>query len=77
MPYTGAPDAQLRVLGFTGVQAFHGEKELFNSDHPDQCDLNTVLGKCRVMPLKKYQDLETVGEHDYFTRFTYKVSCTD
>ena len=57
------------------LQAFHGEKELFNSDHPDQCDIQTVLGKCHVMTLRKYQELDPVGDHDYFTRFTYKV-CT-
>jgi len=55
-----------------GRKAFHGEKELFNSDHPDQCDIQTVLGKCRVMTLRKYQELDPVGDHDYFTRFTYK-----
>lgn len=55
------------------MQAFHGEKELFASDHVDFVHKNTVLGKCRVMTLKKYQELPTVGEHDYFARFTYKV----
>eukprot|EP00877_Chromochloris_zofingiensis_P003074 jgi/Chrzof1/12768/Cz07g06240.t1 len=55
-----------------GRKAFHGEKELFASDHVDFVHKNTVLGKCRVMTLKKYQELPTVGEHDYFARFTYK-----
>lgn len=55
-----------------GRKAFHGEKELFSSDHLDWCHRNTVIGKCRVHTLKKYESLASVGEHDYFTRFHYK-----
>ena len=55
-------------------KAFHGEKELFGSDHVDRVHVSTVLSKCRVLPLKKYQELPDVGPHDYFSRFVYRVS---
>jgi hypothetical protein len=55
-------------------QAFHGEKELFLSDHFDRCSVKTVMAKCRVLSLSRYQELATVEEHDFFARFTYRVS---
>ena len=54
-------------------QAFHGEKELFLSDHFDQCSVKTVMAKCRVLSLSRYQELEHIGENDFFARFTYRV----
>ncbi len=54
-------------------QIFHGEKELFASDHMDVILLATVFSKCRVHTLSKYQELPTVGETDYFSRFTFRV----
>eukprot|EP00775_Hariotina_reticulata_P001335 gene1335-1678_t len=72
-------DIQLHVNWFYrpeeaigGRKAFHGEKELFLSDHQDYCSVKTVMSKCRVMSLSKYQELGHIGEHDYFARFTYK-----
>jgi hypothetical protein len=55
------------------VQAFHGEKELFLSDHFDQCSVKTVMAKCRVLSLSRYQELANVEDHDFFARFTYRV----
>mmetsp|Transcript_34586 Transcript_34586/g.58089 ORF Transcript_34586/g.58089 Transcript_34586/m.58089 type:complete len:219 (-) Transcript_34586:593-1249(-) len=56
-----------------GVKAFHGERELFRSDHLDVCELETIHGKCNVHKLKDYKKLERVGENDYYCRFSYKA----
>jgi hypothetical protein len=53
-------------------QPFHGKKELFLSDHFDTCSVATVIGRCRVLTVREYQALTKVGEHDYFSRFTYR-----
>ena len=37
------------------VQEFHGEKELFKSEHVDPIAASTITGKCRVLTLKQYQ----------------------
>lgn len=37
------------------MQQFHGEKELFKSDHLDWCHISTIEGKCRVHSLQNYQ----------------------
>ena len=57
-----------------GRKAFHGEKELFNSDHFDWVAANSINGKCQVHTLKAYQNLETVLDSDYFSRFMYKAN---
>jgi hypothetical protein len=54
-------------------QAFHGEKELFLSDHFDKCSVKTVMAKCRVLSLSRYQELAHIEENDFFARFTYRV----
>jgi len=38
-----------------GAQQFHGEKELFKSEHVDPIAASTITGKCRVLTLKQYQ----------------------
>ncbi|GBF96099.1 hypothetical protein Rsub_08975 [Raphidocelis subcapitata] len=55
-----------------GRKPFHGKKELFLSDHFDTCSVATVIGRCRVLTVREYQALTKVGEHDYFSRFTYR-----
>lgn len=45
---------------------------MFSSDHTDWCHKNTVIGKCKVHTLRKYESLPNVSDHDYFTRFHYK-----
>lgn len=55
-----------------GRKAFHGDKELFESDHKDEIHKNTIIGKCFVHSLKNYEELQQIGEHDFFTRFMYK-----
>eukprot|EP00878_Enallax_costatus_P010993 GHUV01011481.1.p1 GENE.GHUV01011481.1~~GHUV01011481.1.p1 ORF type:complete len:138 (+),score=9.43 GHUV01011481.1:129-542(+) len=61
---------------FGGRKTFHGEKELFISDHFDVCSLKTVISKCRVLSLPKYQELKKIEDGDYYARFTYRVSHT-
>lgn len=55
------------------LQTFHGEKELFLSDHFDWCSLKTVMTKCRVLSLPKYQELKKIEDADFYARFTYRV----
>ncbi|XP_073526221.1 uncharacterized protein [Phyllobates terribilis] len=57
-----------------GRRQFHGEKELFLSDHFDVQSAQTIEGKCKVHPFKNYTKLENVGADDYFCRFEYKAS---
>jgi len=55
-----------------GRKQFHGERELFRSDHTDWVNANTITDSCRVHSLKAYQNLNPVGDNDFFTRFTYQ-----
>ncbi|KAG1676055.1 hypothetical protein FOA52_014920 [Chlamydomonas sp. UWO 241] len=59
---------------YGGRKPFHGAKELFASDHCDGIHMTTVIGKAFVHPLKKYESLMQIKEHDYFARFLYKAS---
>ena len=54
-----------------GRKGFHGEKELFQSDHFDWVTQDAVNGKCNVHSLRDYQSLDQVKEFDFFTRFSY------
>jgi hypothetical protein len=38
-----------------GRKIFHGEKELFESDHQDEIHKDTIIGKCFVHSLRKYE----------------------
>lgn len=38
-----------------GRRAFHGERELYRSDHKDVIHSQTVLGRCCVHTLDKYR----------------------
>ena len=57
-----------------GRKAFHGEKELFTSDHYDWVAKSSINGHCAVHKLKEYQMLKDVTDNDYYTRFSYKAS---
>jgi len=57
-----------------GRKAFHGEKELFTSDHNDWVAADSIEHKVAIHTLKAYQALPQVGEADYFSRFLYKAS---
>lgn len=37
------------------MQEFHGDKELFKSDHLDWVDVATITRKCRVHSMADYQ----------------------
>jgi len=54
-----------------GRKEFHGDKELFKSDHMDWVDVATLTRKCRVHTMAEYQDLKTVKSDDFYSRFTY------
>lgn len=55
-----------------GRKQFHGEKELFRSEHVDWVAANTITDSCRVHSLKAYQLLKEVNLNDFYTRFTYQ-----
>lgn len=57
-----------------GRKEFHGEKELFKSDHLDTVSAESVARKCRVHSMKQYQALKVVQTDDFFSRFTYLPS---
>ena len=57
-----------------GRKAFHGEKELFTSDHYDWVAKSSINEHCAVHKLKEYQMLKEVTDNDYYTRFSYKAS---
>jgi hypothetical protein len=37
------------------LQPFHGEREVFSSNHKDTIHKNTIMGRCRVHSLKQYE----------------------
>ena len=45
----------VRGLSLRSLQEFHGEKELFKSNHADLIDAETVLQKCDVHSITKYR----------------------
>jgi hypothetical protein len=58
-PASAAPAALLPVTARPTPrgrrQAFHGEKELFKSEHLDWCMATTIEGRCQVHSLRAYQ----------------------
>ncbi|GMH40234.1 hypothetical protein BSKO_08138 [Bryopsis sp. KO-2023] len=77
----GADNVKIQIAWFyrpeetkSGRQAFHGEKEVFQSDHLDWCHKNAIIGKCRVLTLEGYQNLTAIGENDFYCRFFYSPS---
>ncbi|KAG2433067.1 hypothetical protein HYH02_012771 [Chlamydomonas schloesseri] len=55
-----------------GRKAFHGEAEVFDSDHQDKAPLAAILGRCNVHSVTRYEALDRRDENDFFCRFTYK-----
>lgn len=47
------------------MQAFHGERELFRSDHTDWALASTIQNKCRVHNLKAYQVMSSHTCHAF------------
>mmetsp|Transcript_12429 Transcript_12429/g.34884 ORF Transcript_12429/g.34884 Transcript_12429/m.34884 type:complete len:198 (+) Transcript_12429:549-1142(+) len=60
-----------------GRKVFHGERELFASDHYDWCDVSTIDGPCRVHTLRAYQAQEELADEDFYCRFTYKPATNE
>mmetsp|Transcript_1187 Transcript_1187/g.3917 ORF Transcript_1187/g.3917 Transcript_1187/m.3917 type:complete len:173 (-) Transcript_1187:3695-4213(-) len=56
-----------------GRKKFHGERELFSSNHYDWVPVSTLSGKCVVHSLKGYTALQVVGDQDYFARTLYNI----
>lgn len=57
-----------------GRRAFHGQKELFLSNHRDVQSAYTIEGICKVHSFKNYTKLDNVGSEDFFCRFEYNAS---
>lgn len=79
MEPTGDGDYRLSVTWFYrpeevigGRKVFHGEHEVFRSDHADEVEAGTILRKCAVVSLDKYQAMpRPIKEDVYFTRTFY------
>ncbi len=56
-----------------GRKGFHGERELFLSDHKDWVAPDSINDKCQVHTLQQYQSLHVVSDADYFCRFSYNI----
>ncbi|XRB15760.1 chromatin remodeling protein EBS [Pseudoscourfieldia marina] len=54
-----------------GRRVFHGEREVFVSDHRDWCHANSIEGSCRVLSLAEYQATQLIQPTDFFCRFFY------
>lgn len=57
-----------------GRLEWHGDKELFLSDHYDSQSAHTIEGKCTVHSLEKYTELKVVMTEDYYCRFEYRAA---
>eukprot|EP00897_Mesotaenium_endlicherianum_P001126 jgi/Mesen1/11013/ME000098S10411 len=57
-----------------GRRSFHGDKEVFLSDHLDKCSADSVEKKCTVHTLENYVKLKSVTPSDFFRRFEYNAS---
>ncbi|KAG2488871.1 hypothetical protein HYH03_012666 [Edaphochlamys debaryana] len=72
-------DVELEVTWFYrpeeaigGRKAFHGEAEVFDSDHQDKAPLAAILGRCMVHNVTRWESLPERTENDFFSRFKYK-----
>ncbi|KAL9238232.1 hypothetical protein vseg_012685 [Gypsophila vaccaria] len=54
-----------------GRRQFHGEKEVFLSDHMDVQSADSIEAKCTVHSFKSYTKLDAIGNDDFFCRFEY------
>ena len=52
-PYT-ENSAAAAAAAACPLQLFHGERELYDSDHKDTCMSSTILGKCTVHAMAAY-----------------------
>ena len=61
----------------SGRKAFHGEHEVFASDHTDWVKASTIESKIHVYTLADYQELQSVNEKSFFSRFAYKAATSE
>jgi hypothetical protein len=61
----------------SGRKAFHGEHEVFASDHVDWVKASTIERKIHVYTLAEYQELSAVTERSFFSRFSYKAATSE
>ncbi|KVI10709.1 Bromo adjacent homology (BAH) domain-containing protein [Cynara cardunculus var. scolymus] len=54
-----------------GRKKFHGNKEVFLSDHRDVQAVDAIEGRCKIHTFKNYRKLETVGNDDFYSRLQY------
>mmetsp|Transcript_7197 Transcript_7197/g.26456 ORF Transcript_7197/g.26456 Transcript_7197/m.26456 type:complete len:192 (-) Transcript_7197:2372-2947(-) len=82
-PKTDDYDVQVRWYyrpeeAIGGRKPFHGEDELFYSDHTDICPVGSINYKCEVHSLRTWMTLADEKRDDqYFCRFQYKASTGD
>lgn len=57
-----------------GRRQYHGERELFMSDHKDTVHSACILSKCTVWSIDDYRELEIVTSTDFFWRYTYHTA---
>eukprot|EP00743_Colponemidia_sp_Colp-15_P007800 GILK01008446.1.p1 GENE.GILK01008446.1~~GILK01008446.1.p1 ORF type:complete len:213 (+),score=18.92 GILK01008446.1:71-709(+) len=54
-----------------GRRDFHGDREVFPSNHMDKCTVDCVDGRCHVLAMKDYLKLSTIPADLYYHRAFY------
>ena len=54
-----------------GRLPFHGDKEVFESDHEDLLPSHVIEDKCFVYTYEEYTELDLIMENDFFYRWKY------
>eukprot|EP00887_Chlorella_sp_A99_P005970 scaffold27.g5970.t1 len=78
-PAAPGDDHEIRVCWFYrpeevlgGRKVFHGQLELYHSDHEDTVAAETIQCHCQVLDLEKFMELEAEEEGPtFFARFSY------
>lgn len=60
-----------------GRLPFHGDKEVFESDHVDKLPSHVIEDKCSVHTYEKYTELEYISDNEFFYRWKYDPSTGD
>jgi hypothetical protein len=56
------------------MQRFHGQQELFSSDHVDEIDASTIIQRCQVLDLDRFLELPQHNKNTFYSRYSYLVS---
>jgi len=54
-----------------GRLPFHGDKEVFESDHVDRLPSHVIEDKCSVYTYDEYTQLELITDNEFFYRWKY------